>query len=407
MSTAVAPIVREAEVSAGMRRVCHAMMPDLDGIAVEISRAVLTRGGHEPVDEASEYFAVLVRSTCVNVGTFLSTLACGVPPRSVSLSDGAIELVDRIASDPSGLPELIRTYQLGAAATWECFAGHAERVIADRELLARLTIPASRHLGEYLDHAVQCLTARWEERVLEAVRTGHRRQIVLAALMHGEHVDLDLLDHPIDGHHVAVACGGRFRAQCVGRLGDRLRHRVPGSRVVGVADVEGADILWLSGDQPPDPDIVAKEAVTETGGEFLGISGVASGPAGFATVGREAVDTLRVLTRTNGAAHVATFRSVAVSATLAADDARAQRLARVVLGPLSAADGEAQRLRATLRCYFACGGSKAAAGAVLHLHEKTVAYRLRRAARILGVSIEADRLNLEAALSVLAEPSGS
>ncbi|WHU45822.1 helix-turn-helix domain-containing protein [Gordonia sp. L191] len=400
-----APGDQQAALSIGMRRVAHAMTADVDSIAVDVSRAVLTRSGHAPVDETSEYFAALVRSTCANVGTFLSTLAYDVPPASVGPPDGAIELVDQIASDPAGLPELIRMYQLGAAMTWECFLGYADGVIKDRELLSRLILPASRHLSEYLDHVVQCLTVRWDERVLEAVRSGHRTQIVLTALMHGESVDLDLLDHPINGHHMAIACSGLGRAQRLRRVGDRIRRRLPGTRVIDVADIDGADILWVSNEGPPDRDLVVGECASEPGQGFLAVSDADSGARGFERVGREATDTLRAVVRIGGPARAVTFRDVALCTTLLADDERAQRFARVVLGPLAAPDIEASRLRQTLQCYFACGGNKAAAGAALHLHEKTVAYRLRRAARILGVSIDADRLNLEAALSVLADPS--
>ena len=74
----------------------------------------------------------------------------------------------------------------------------------------------------------------------------------------------------------------------------------------------------------------------------------------------------------------------------------------IVLGPLAADTTEADRLRITLQAYFASGGSKAGASSRLLVHEKTVAYRLRQAAKLLGVSIDDNRLDLEAALSVWA-----
>jgi DNA-binding PucR family transcriptional regulator len=86
---------------------------------------------------------------------------------------------------------------------------------------------------------------------------------------------------------------------------------------------------------------------------------------------------------------------------LLADPDRAQRFAHVVLGPLAEDSPEAERLRETLRAYFACQESKAAASTELRVHQKTVAYRLRRAAELLGGSVEARKTELDAALMIL------
>jgi len=80
-------------------------------------------------------------------------------------------------------------------------------------------------------------------------------------------------------------------------------------------------------------------------------------------------------------------------------------LVTVVLGPLAESSPEAERLRTTLRVYFACHESKASASVRLGIHEKTVAYRLRRATELLGGPIERRRVELEAALLILAASS--
>jgi sugar diacid utilization regulator len=119
-------------------------------------------------------------------------------------------------------------------------------------------------------------------------------------------------------------------------------------------------------------------------------------------VARAATERLQALIRIRPEGGAGTYRELALASTLLADRVRAGRFARAVLGPLAADTAEAERLRATLRASFARQENKAAAGARLRIHEKTVAYRLRRAAALVGGPVEGRRAELEAALMVLA-----
>ncbi|MFC9355208.1 PucR family transcriptional regulator [Rhodococcus sp. NPDC057014] len=188
-------------------------------------------------------------------------------------------------------------------------------------------------------------------------------------------------------------------------MGEIVRRLLPGVPWVDLEGYDGTQMLWISPTAPPDHELLHRLGASVGPGKLVAVSDVATGREGFVAVAREARDTLHVLERLHPAGGAVTFRQAALLVTLLAEPDRARRFAEVILGPLSARTDDAERMRTTLRAYFGCGGSKIAASSVLHLHEKTVAYRLRRATNLLGVSIDEHRLDLEAALSVFAAMS--
>ncbi|QZS52604.1 PucR family transcriptional regulator [Rhodococcus opacus] len=380
------------------------LLADLDTLSTTISAKVSKLQPPPASLDATAYLDVLQRSTSVNVGAFLSTLAYGVPADSVDPPVDALELVDHIACNPEGLPTLLRIYRLGAAETWQQFAANLGERIDDAATLATLVLVAGEHLNTYADHVVECLSERWGERSREAVRSGRRREAALRALLAGEDVDADALEYPLDRYHIAIAirrCADT-RPDSPTRWGDTVRRRFPGAPWIDLEGYDGTQLLWISPSTPPEHELLQRLGAAAGPGQLVAVSDVAAGREGFAAVAREARDTLHVLERLHPTGGVATFRQVALLVTLLAEPDRARRFADVILGPLSARTDDAERMRTTLRAYFGCGGSKIAASSVLHLHEKTVAYRLRRATKLLGVSIDEHRLDLEAALSVFA-----
>ena len=68
--------------------------------------------------------------------------------------------------------------------------------------------------------------------------------------------------------------------------------------------------------------------------------------------------------------------------------------------PLADDSDRSSQLRETLRAYMQAGGRKSGAAALLGLHEKTVAYRLRNAEAALGGHERAYRADVSAALLV-------
>ncbi len=76
-------------------------------------------------------------------------------------------------------------------------------------------------------------------------------------------------------------------------------------------------------------------------------------------------------------------------ASAAARDAGAVEPARRLLLPLLDADAERDgTLCATLRTYYACGGSVAKTAEAMFLHRNSVRYRLDRVRSVLGLDID-------------------
>jgi DNA-binding PucR family transcriptional regulator len=97
---------------------------------------------------------------------------------------------------------------------------------------------------------------------------------------------------------------------------------------------------------------------------------------------------------------VVRHRDVEVAAVLCADPERARRLAEGRLGALARRDEATSRLRATVRAYLAVGRNLARTAEALHVHHKTVSYRLAKATELLGHPIAEAAYDLEAALII-------
>jgi DNA-binding PucR family transcriptional regulator len=67
---------------------------------------------------------------------------------------------------------------------------------------------------------------------------------------------------------------------------------------------------------------------------------------------------------------------------------------------LASRDDTTRRLGATVRAYLDENGSRGRTAKRLHVHENTVAYRLRQAEELLGRSVEKRTLELRVALAL-------
>jgi len=384
-----------------LREVAQEMLADLEQLADQINARVLQQHPALGADGDAAGLNALRRSTTANVGA-LSTLAFGVPPGSVGPPDGALDLVDRLACRLNGLPLLLRAYRLGAAETWQLLVVRLGARAPDVATMTRTVAISTAHLHAYVDHVSECFVARWWQINRDLAHDGRRRETALRALLCGEEVDPAVLDHPLERHHFAVAvravdAGLRSTARRV--LGE-IRERFAGAATIDLEDADGVILQWCSSTSRPTPRRLEHVLTAVKPNLHLVVSDVGHGRAGFLLAAQQARETLGALRRLRPDGGAATYRQLALSSTLLADPARAHRFAVAVLGPLAGDNTEAQRLRDTLRIYFTCQESKAATSQRLGIHEKTVAYRLRKAAELLGAPVEAQRMELEAALLV-------
>jgi DNA-binding PucR family transcriptional regulator len=123
-----------------------------------------------------------------------------------------------------------------------------------------------------------------------------------------------------------------------------------------------------------------------------------SGTGGFRRSHREARDAHRVSVRAGAAGEVLRYDEVALESLVADDDERTRAFVARELHGIDGADARSERLRETLRAYFACAQNASAAAALLGVHEHTVTYRLRTIEERLGRPVTSRRAELEMAL---------
>ncbi|MDN3459915.1 helix-turn-helix domain-containing protein [Rhodococcus sp. APC 3903] len=402
MHKPISPSVDTAEDV--LRVVATDMLSNVQTMSRSISAVVAERQPPPTSMEEKGYLEVLNRSTEVNVTVFLSTLAYGLPADGVEPPVGAIDLVDCIACDPEGLPLLLRVYRLGAAATWQCFVEFVGTQVEDGHTLAKIVLIAGDHLNTYADHIVECLSLRWSERTQRMQQDGRRQESALRAVLGGADPNTESLDYSFERYHVAIAIGqgiGHERNSAL-EFARIIRSRHATGSTLELDGYKGLHLLWISTKNPIPQQVWENLTSKPSAGLHVAVSDVGRSAEGFVVVAHEACETAHALARIDPSGGAATFRNMALTVTLLADPVRARRFANVVLGPLAVKTVEAERMRSTLEAYFRCGSSKISASAVLHVHEKTVATRLRHATDLIGSSIDARRPELEAALAVFA-----
>ena len=120
-------------------------------------------------------------------------------------------------------------------------------------------------------------------------------------------------------------------------------------------------------------------------GVRVAIGEPAPGIAGFRSSHIEALHAQRIARlagRHEGG--ITRYRDIALCALATANIEHARRFVERELGRLASRDDTTRRLSATVRTYLDENGSRGRTAKRLHIHENTVAYRLRQAEELLG-----------------------
>jgi hypothetical protein len=396
-------VTLDEQETALLRELTGELLADLDAISSVVARHVLEHSRAIAPADDPERRAAVCDAILANSRAALSSLAIGVPPEEVGVPKGALEILNRVAQSERALPALMRSYRLGEAALWQIWAAHLARGTADRDQLDRLARVANAHLAAYVDHMFMLLDQRWMAAVQAAARGERRRAAALRALLAGEPVTLAELDHPLDRPQIVLAARtvAGIPEHAVERLGELVAGRLGDPSRIDASFPDGRTLLWFAVRKSRTPNEL-RALLTNVPQTWCAITQAQPGPAQFVAATTEATDALGALVRTKPAGGTTTYSDIALLATLLADEARAERFARSVLGSLAEDTPRAQRLRTTLRAYFDAGERKAAAAAALGIHEKTVAQRLHRVEQETGHTIMAKRNELETALLISA-----
>lgn len=384
-----------------LREVAADLASDIDAIAATVTHNVLAR--HPllaPVDDRVATLAIQ-RSTVANVGAVLSTLAFGISPETIDPPDGALDLISLVAHRGDELPVLLRGYRIGGSEVRNALIRPLARRTDDVASFGRLLAVSHAHIDGYVDHLSQVICERWVELARDTAQHRERRSTALRQLLAGDKFNVIALQYPVETTHVAVALASSTEPASLDVAADTLERAMDPAPCIALdAGLDGVRVLWFGAVSSATEVAAAARSAAAGHRMHVAVSDIARGPEGFRAVRREALDTLAAARLHPPEGRVVSYSESPLAATLLADPRRAARLADTVLGPLGAETAEGLRLRQTLRAYFAADCRQAGAAAALQVHEKTVAYRLRRVAEHIGGPPQTRRAELEAALSI-------
>jgi len=379
---------------AALERVSGELLAGRDELADELVGAI-----HSRVPEYAEFGGPelweAVRDSCLaNLETGLEAIAGDrrVPER---VPGDARELA--LITARLGLPlgALLRTYRIGHAIVWERMFELLEAEPIDAPARREAIAAAAAYLFDHVDRVSAMVTDEYtaeRDRFLRS-REQRRTQLVRDVL---EGADPDpagatgTLDYDLRLNHLALVVSAPDAEAVVRALARDLDapHRLV---VVLTADTAWG---WLGRTRAFD----LPERLPGVEGARIAFGEPAVGVEGFRTSHRQARDAHRVALRAGARRQPVRYEDVALESLAGGDDARAAVFVARELCGIDGDDARSQRLRATLRAYFAAGQNASAAAAVLGVHEHTVAYRLRTIEEALGRPVATRRAELETAL---------
>jgi hypothetical protein len=310
----------------------------------------------------------------------------------------AVENARLMARSGTDLSVLLRTYRVGHAVVWEFWLDELEALEFQPPSLRRSTLKlGSRFMFRYIDRVTTFVAEAYTDERDLLVRSGEQRRVQLVReLLDGSPVDARALEYELGLDHVGVIAWGKEPEASVHALAAQL------DRQPFVVSVTGDTVWgWLGGTKAvADPQLRGLGRVEPAGETAVALGEPVRGPEGFRQTHRQARLAHAVaLTRP---APVTRYDDVRLEALAIQDEVLAREFVARELRPLTGEDVATTRLRETLRAYFRSSQNASATAALLGIHERTVANRLRRIEERLGRGVNAHRAELETALRLYA-----
>jgi DNA-binding PucR family transcriptional regulator len=362
-------------------------------------------------------------STEASFRDLAEVLRCGADPvRATSLGSATLDLALDGAHHGVPLTVLMRSYRLAHAATSQHVNAILAHHVADPNELNRAIELCSAWMFAYVDAALCLIEDAYTAERDRWLRSAAASQAeTIGVMLSGQPIDAEVasrrLRHELQRMHVAAIAwvdtheeGRNTLALLEAAIRDiaaAIGSRHPLVQPLGTLSVAA----WVStnSDVPPKVLDELRFRTATAPGVRVAIGEPARGIAGFRASHVEALEAQRIArmaARPEGS--VTRYVDIAVAALATADVEQARAFVARELGPLASADETTRRLAATVRTYLDENGSRARAARRLHVHENTVAYRLRQAEEILGRSVDKRTLELRVALAVadlVGEPS--
>ncbi len=319
-------------------------------------------------------------------------------PLTAGLPTDAGDLLQSTIQHGIPLISLLEAYRSAQGVATDWWQRRLDR-IASPGMLASATSALLQTIVAYIDAAAVEIREAYEtERRTHEGSVDGRRAHLVRRLLAEEAVDADAaartLNHPLDGHHVALVLASSGDAD-LGRELARIAGAVEGVRVLALP-ARHRTYAWLS--TRGRLDLEPLRAFVPGADVLVAASTIQIGLSGFVQAHRDAVRTAQVTRAGSGPGGVAFFEQFELAALLSREPDDCDRFVLRVLGPLAADTRTAGRTRQTLGVFLEEGCSPSRAAARLGVHRNTVTYRLKA---LGGVPDRAERLELQLALHLV------
>ena len=390
---------------------------ELDECAAQLSRAVVAYISERLPDllDSREAWEANRASTEASIRDFAKVLQSGADPAdAASLGSATLDYTRDGAHHGVPMSVLLRSYRLGHAGTARHLNAILAKHVANTEELNRAIELCSAWMFAYVDAAL-CLAedvyTRERERWLRSAAASQAETI--NTILSGQPIDIDVasrrLRHDVRRVHVAAIAwletheeGRNTLALLEAAIRDiaaAIGNQTPLIQPLGILSV----VAWISTTAGV-PSRVLEELRFQSAsapGVRVAIGEPAPGIAGFRSSHVEALHAQRIARlagRREGS--ITRYHDIALRALATANIEHAHRFVERELGRLASRDDTTRRLAATVRTYLDENGSRGRTAKRLHVHENTVAYRLRQAEELLGRSVEKRTLELRVALAL-------
>ncbi|WP_155763593.1 PucR family transcriptional regulator [Mycobacterium asiaticum] len=386
---------RASEIAASVNTYTFERLPDLLGNAeaLEVNRA----------------------STEASIRDFAEVLLTGADPADKArLAFPTLAYAQDGAQHGIPLTTLMRSYRLAHAAT----SRHLNAILgthsSDAVELNLASELSSAWMFAYVDAAL-CLVEEVytveRDRWLRSAAASQAETI--GTILAGQSIDADVatkrLRHDIRRVHVAAIAwldtheeGRNTQAILESAIRDiaaTIGNQNPLVHPLGMLSVAA----WISShsDVPSKTLDELRFRTASAPGVRVAIGEPARGIGGFRVSHFEALEAQRIAVLAGRpAGGVTRYGNISLRAIATVDLEQSCAFVRRELGRLVSEDETTRRLAATLRTYLDENCSRGRTAKRLHIHENTVAYRVRQAEELLGRSLEKRSLELRVALSL-------
>ena len=386
---------RAAEISVAVNEFTSQRLPELlaSAEALEVNRA----------------------STEASVRDFADVLLSGADPVAAArLASPTLAYALDGAQHAIPLATLMRSYRLGHAATSQHFTAILATHARDSEELNLAVELGSAWMFAYVDAALCLVEEAYTAERDRWLRSAAASQAeTISTILAGSPIDTDVASRRLrrDVRRVHVAAIAWLDSHEEGRNTQAVLESAVRDVAAAIGDpaplVHPLGILsvaaWI-GSHSDVPSKVLDELRIRTAtapGVRVAIGEAARGIAGFRASHCEALEAQRIARlAARPVGSVTRYHNISLRALATVDRQQAGEFVRRELGRLGATDEATLRLAATLRTYLEENGSRGRTAKRLHVHENTVAYRLRQAEELLGRSLDKRTLELRAALAL-------